>query len=57
MCLVMQLDAEMKRGTSLELRLHVLLFYQPLMVGDCGTWWNDTLRKLEYPAVHLAKFH
>ena len=53
----MQLDAEMKRETSLELRLHVLLFYQPLMVGDCGTWWNDTLRKLEYPAVHLAKFH
>jgi len=52
----MQLVGGMQRGRPLELRPH-LLFHRPLMVGDSGTWWNDTLCKLKYPAVHRPKCH
>ena len=48
----MQLVVGMQRGRPLE-----LLFCQPLMVGDSGTWWNDTLCKLKYPAIHRSKCH
>lgn len=47
----------MQRGRPLELSPHLLLFYHPLMVGDCGTWWNDTLCRLRYPSIHRPKCH